>query len=74
MKLDKTQCLERQEIERQQRAIEQQMELTELKQEIENKQAALRNERELLQVEGEIEQAKLEEVMEHSSINFESSR
>ena len=73
--LHKSQCLQRMEIERQERVIEQQMELVNLKQEMQNRQAELRNKRELLQLQCEIDQAKLEEDSQHSSlVNFGRSR
>ena len=67
--LEKRQCLERQDIERKQQDLEQQMELLHIKYEMNTKQAELRHRKELLRIENEIEQAKLEEEAEKSSVN-----
>ena len=72
--LQRRQCLERQEIERQQHALEQQLEMLRIKQELDAKKAELRNIKELSRIDNEIEQAKLEEESERSSLHVDEAK
>ena len=68
--LEKQRCIELQEIERQQQAIDHQLELVQIKQEMESKRAELQRRRELIELENDIGRAKLEEEAEKLSINY----
>jgi hypothetical protein len=59
-----------QEIERQQQAIDHQLELVQIKQEMESKCAELQRRRELIELENHIGRARLEEEAEKLSINY----
>ena len=59
--LQKRQCLERQETERQQKVLEQQLETLRIKQELDAKKAELQNIKELSRIDNQIELAKMEE-------------
>ena len=65
--------MEMQEIERQQQAIDHQLELVQIKQEMESKRAELQCRRELIELENDIGRAKLEEEAEKLSINYTKS-
>ena len=67
--LEKQQYMEMQEVERQQQAIDQQLELVQIKQEMELKRAELQHSRRLIKLESDIGMAKLEEEAE-KSINY----
>jgi hypothetical protein len=71
--LEKQRCMEMQEIERQQQAIDHQLELVQIKQEMESKRAELQRRRELIELENDIGRARLEEEAEKLSINYTKS-
>ncbi|CAB3977729.1 Hypothetical predicted protein [Paramuricea clavata] len=71
--LEKQRYMEMQEIERQQQAIDHQLELVQIKQEMESKRAELQRRRELIELENDIGRAKLEEEAEKLSINYTKS-
>ena len=71
--LEKQRCMEMQEIEREQQAIDHQLELVQIKQEMESKRAELQRRRELIELENDIGRARLEEEAEKLSINYTKS-